>query len=267
MTQAAHHKITKLLVANRSEIAIRVFRAATEMGIRTVGIYAHEDRFALHRFKSDESYVIGHGMEPIAAYLSVDEVMRPGIYQPLRQSPRSGFITALRTRTATGPIVAAARSITAEMDVELPVYNVQEMTEQLDQALWTRRATSWLIGAFSTVALLMAVAGLYGVISYNVGQRTQEISIRMAMGAQKQQVLQEVVRQGMSLVIIGVLAGLALSIAGAGLVSGILVGVSAKEPVVYIAVTALLLAVAGLANYVPARRAAALDPMKALRGE
>ncbi|MCH7565581.1 MAG: hypothetical protein IH968_17350 [Gemmatimonadetes bacterium] len=80
---------------------------------------------------------------------------------------------------------------------------------------------------------ITAVAGLYGVISYNVSQRTQEISIRMAMGAQKQQVLEEVVRQGMSLVIIGVLAGLALSIAGAGLVSGILVGVSAKEPVVY----------------------------------
>ncbi len=76
MTRATHHKVRKLLVANRSEIAIRVFRAATELGIRTVGLYAHEDRFALHRFKSDESYLIGHGQEPIGAYLDITEVLR-----------------------------------------------------------------------------------------------------------------------------------------------------------------------------------------------
>ena len=76
MTRASHHKVRKVLVANRSEIAIRVFRAASELGIRTVGIYAHEDRFALHRFKSDQSYRIGRGMEPISAYLDIDEVLR-----------------------------------------------------------------------------------------------------------------------------------------------------------------------------------------------
>ena len=72
---ASRNKIRKLLVANRSEIAIRVFRAATELGIRTVGVYAREDRFALHRFKSDESYEIGHGLDPIAAYLSIEQIM------------------------------------------------------------------------------------------------------------------------------------------------------------------------------------------------
>jgi putative ABC transport system permease protein len=141
------------------------------------------------------------------------------------------------------------------------------MTEQVDRSLFTRRAMSWLIRAFSTVALLLAIAGIYGVISYSVGQRTQEISVRMAMGVQKQDVLAHVVRQGMGLVAIGVVIGLGISLAGAELVSGILVGVDATNPMVYAGVTILLLAVAGVANYVPARHAASLDPMRALRGE
>lgn len=200
-------------------------------------------------------------------HYGVDEEMRPGVYQPLRQLPRSGFTVGLKIRGDAAPALAAARALTVEMDPELPVYNVQTMTEQLEESLWVRRASSWLIGAFSTVALLLAVAGIYGVISYTVGQRTQEISIRMAMGAQQADVLRQVVRQGMGLVVIGAVVGLLLSFAGAGVVSGILVGVRATEPVVYGGVTLLLLAVAAAANYVPARRAAALDPMKALRGE
>jgi putative ABC transport system permease protein len=141
------------------------------------------------------------------------------------------------------------------------------MTERIEQSLWTRRATSWLIAAFSTIALLMAMAGLYGVISYSVGQRSQEISIRIAMGAQKETVLREIAGQGMRIVAVGAVVGLTLSFAGAKVVSGILVGVSATDPVVYAGVTGVLLLVAGLANYLPARRAAGLDPMRALRGD
>lgn len=117
------------------------------------------------------------------------------------------------------------------------------------------------------IALFLAVAGLYGVISYSVGQRTQEISIRMAMGAQRPDVLRQILRQGMALVVLGVMVGLVGAFAASGLVSGILVGVSPTNPVVYGGVTVLLLLVATLANYLPARRAAALDPMRALRQE
>ena len=141
------------------------------------------------------------------------------------------------------------------------------MSDRLDEALFTRRAMSWLIGAFSSVALLLAIAGIYGVISYSVGQRAQEISVRMAMGAQKEDVLSQVVRQGMRLVAIGVVVGLAISLAGRSMVAGLLVGVEATDPRIYGGVTLLLVAVAALANYLPARRAAALDPMRALRGE
>jgi predicted permease len=200
-------------------------------------------------------------------HYGVDEKMRPGVYQPLAQYPLAGFQVAIRERGETATIMSAVRTVTADLDVELPVYRVEAMNETLDDSLWTRRAMSWLIAAFSSVALLMAIAGIYGVISYSVGQRSREISIRMAMGAKRQQVVREVVTQGISLVALGAGVGLALSVAGAGLVSGILVGVSSTNPAVYAGMTALVLAVAALANYIPARRAARLDPVKALRGE
>jgi ABC-type antimicrobial peptide transport system permease subunit len=195
--------------------------------------------------------------------------MIPGVYFPLRQEPLSGFQVALRVRGETSAAVSAARAITTEMDAELPVYDIEIMTEELDQALWTRRATSWLIGAFSGVALLLAIAGIYGVISYTVGQRSKEISIRMAMGARKEDVLRQILRQGIVLVALGVGLGLVVSLAGARLVtaSGLLVGVQATDPRVYLGVTLVILAVAGVANYLPARRAAGLDPMHVLRGD
>ncbi len=215
----------------------------------------------------DADWMTVIGVTRDVKHYGVDEEMRPGVYQPLAQFPLNGFAVGIRSRGDTESIVTAARAATSEIDIELPVYNVATLSQELDESLWTRRATSWLIGAFAMVALLLAVAGIYGVVSYSVGQRTQEISIRMAMGAQKQQVLRQVVRQGMWLVGLGVALGLGLSMAGAGLVSGILVGVSATEPTVYVGVTVLLVAVAVLANYLPARRAADLDPMRALRGE
>lgn len=200
-------------------------------------------------------------------HYGIDKVMRPGLYRPLKQGPTRGFSVALRVRGDSEAVMAQARAITTDMDSELPLYNIRNMTEQVDKSLFTRRAMSWLIGAFSTVALLLAVAGLYGVISYSVGQRTKEISVRMAVGAQKHDVLAQIVRQGMQLVAMGVVGGLVISLASAKLVSGILVGVEATDPLVYAGVTLLLVVVAGVANYLPARRAASLDPARALRGD
>ena len=215
----------------------------------------------------DPSWMTVVGVARDVKHYGVDEDMRPGVYRPLRQRVLAGFDVALRVRGERAPIVAQARALTAEMDVELPVYGVQAMTDELDQSLWTRRALSWLIGTFSTVALLLAIAGIYGVISYGVGQRTQEISIRMALGAQRDAVLSQVLRRGMTLVAVGVVLGLSIAVAGSNQIAGLLVGVGSKEPVVYIGVTALLLGVAALANYVPAKRAASIDPMEALKGD
>jgi putative ABC transport system permease protein len=207
------------------------------------------------------------GVTKDVKHYGVDEEMRPGVYQSIRQFVLAGFQVALRVRGESSAILSQVRALTAEIDAELPVFDVVTMNEEMDEALWARRASSWLIAGFSAVALLLAVAGLYGMISYTVGQRTKEISIRMAVGAQRRDVLRQVVRQGMMLVAFGTVVGLGLSLAGARLVSGLLVGVEPREPLVYGGVTLLVLLVAAAANYLPARRAARLDPMEALRRE
>jgi predicted permease len=205
------------------------------------------------------------GVAQDVRHYGVDEEPRPGVYQPLRQLPLDEMYVALRTTGDPVEIMAQARTVTAEMDTELPMYQAETMSAMMEESLWTRRATSWIIATFSGIALLLAVAGLYGVISYSVGQRRKEISIRMALGAQGEQVRWQVLRQGVGIVLVGVAIGLTGALAGAQLVSGILVDVSARNPMVYLGVTLLLLLVAAAANYLPARRAASLEPAGVLR--
>ena len=139
------------------------------------------------------------------------------------------------------------------------------MTEIVDESLWTRAATAWVIGTFSALALILAVAGIYGIVSYSVGQRRKEISIRMALGAEAAAVRRLVLKQGVGIVLAGVVAGLLGAFAAARMISGILVEVSAKDPAVFAGVAALLLLVAAVASYLPARRAAVLEPAGVLR--
>lgn len=200
-------------------------------------------------------------------HYGTDEPMRPGVHEPIRQNPVASIHLAVRTGAETTAAMGSVRALTREMDPELAIYDVRAMEARYDEALLARRATSWLIGIFAAVAVLLAVAGLYGVISYSVSQRTREIGIRMAMGAPSVQVGRRIVRQGMAIAAVGVGVGLLAALAAGGVISGILVDVSATDPWVYGGVTVLLLAVAGLANWLPARRAAKMDPMATLRTE
>jgi ABC-type antimicrobial peptide transport system permease subunit len=141
------------------------------------------------------------------------------------------------------------------------------MDDVVANSLGTRRVSMQLFTVFAIAALLLAAIGIYGVMAYTVTQRTQEIGIRMALGAQKSDVLRLVVRQGMMLTVIGVVAGLAGAFALTRVIANLLFGVGAGDPATFVAISLLLLAVAFIACYLPARRATLVDPIKALRAE
>jgi putative ABC transport system permease protein len=200
-------------------------------------------------------------------HYGLDQEMKPSVFLPLRGVPRIAMDIIVHGSIEPQLLIGPAREILRQMDPDLPMFDIRTMTERLDQSLWARRAYSWLFGAFALVALVLAAAGIYGVISYAVSQRTQEIGIRMALGAQPAQVLREVLAGGMLLVTIGVALGLAGALAAVRLLQTLLFGVSSRDPIIYAAVMLGVVVVGLLANVVPARRAASVDPLRALRCE
>jgi ABC-type antimicrobial peptide transport system permease subunit len=194
-----------------------------------------------------------------------DEEMRPGIYVPLAYEPLGSGAFVIRTLLEPVSLVPQARRALQELDASLPIYEVTTMSERVSDALWGRQASSWLFAVFSSLALLLAVGGIYGVISYGVNQRAFELSIRMALGAERGQVLNLVLRQGMILVGLGAAIGVAGAYAAARGLSAMFFGVDALDPLVYSAVTLLLVGVAVVANLVPAHRASRTNPMRSLR--
>jgi putative ABC transport system permease protein len=169
-------------------------------------------------------------------------------------------------RTAGDP-AAFANTLRREvqaLDKDQPVYNVRTFDDVVMNSLGTRRVSMQLFTVFACAALLLAAVGIYGVMAYSVTQRTQEIGIRMALGAQKGDVLRMIVRHGMTLTIIGVGVGLLGAFALTRVIANLLFGVGANDPATFISISVLLLSVAFFACYLPARRAAKLDPLIAL---
>src|ERR1700674_5851169 len=187
------------------------------------------------------------------------------IYVPHAQDSQWNFM-GLVIRTA-GDAAAFAPTLRREvqaLDKDQPIYNVRTMDDVVANSLGTRRVSMQLFAVFAGAALLLAAIGIYGVMAYSVTQRTQEIGIRMALGAQKSDVLALVIRQGMTLTVIGVVVGLAGAFALTRLLANLLFGVAATDPLTFVAIPLLLLFVALVACYLPARRAARLDPIIAL---
>jgi putative ABC transport system permease protein len=187
------------------------------------------------------------------------------IYVPHAQDPQWNFM-AMVIRTAGDPagFATTLRREVQALDKDQPIYNLSTMDEVVMNSLGTRRVSMQLFAVFACAALLLAALGIYGVMAYSVTQRTQEIGLRMALGAQKSDVLGLVIRQGMTLTVIGVVVGLAGAFALTRVIGNLLYGVTATDPATFVAIPLLLLLVALLACYLPARRAARLDPTRAL---
>jgi putative ABC transport system permease protein len=190
----------------------------------------------------------------------------PDTFFPFAPQARQ-FAIFLRTGMDPTTLTAAVRDELKQIDRTIVIYNVAPMTERVGTQMARARFTSWLMGIFSTGALLLAVIGIYGVMSYAVTRRTQEIGIRMALGASARDVLRMVVRNGILLVLGGVGIGFALAIGLTRLLERLLFGVQPTDPATFFGVAAVLIAVALFAAYLPARRATRIDPMTALRYE
>ena len=152
-----------------------------------------------------------------------------------------------------------------EIDPDLALYRVQTMEEALERSLAQRATYSWLFGIFAAMALVLALGGSYGVTSYLVSQRTREIGIRVALGARSRDIVRTVLRKGMASVVAGLAVGLAASFALVRFIADLLFGVSPNDPAIIAAAMIVLLTLAIGANWLPARRAARVDPMRSLR--
>jgi predicted permease len=196
----------------------------------------------------------------------LDEPPRPTVYVNLFQRPRSVMTVTMLSDADTGSVSSAARGILQELDPEIPA-RFQTFEEVYSESLGSRKFNVILIGFFGITALLLATAGVFGVMAYSVSRRTREFGVRVALGATTGDVLRMVLGQGMRTVLIGVAIGIVGSFALTQAVSSLLFGVTATDPVTFGGVTLLLVAVALLACYIPARRATKVDPMIALRYE
>jgi putative ABC transport system permease protein len=201
-------------------------------------------------------------------HVGLDADPNSEIYQLLGQAQWPSMFVAIRSATSDPTSVTSeAQNVVWSVNKDVPLANVRTMQDVIANSVQRRKFSMLLLTIFAAVAMLLAAIGLYGVMSYSVAQRTHEIGIRMALGARRPDVLALVIKQGMALVVMGIVAGAVLSLGLTRLISGMLFGITATDPLTFAGVAVLLGTVAFLANYLPARRASKVDPMVALRYE
>ena len=187
------------------------------------------------------------------------------MYLPIAQLYTSDANLVVRTATPAAQIVEALRAEVRAIDAAMPLYNVRTLAEHVDRSLYLDRLRANLVGSLALLALALAAIGIYAVLSYTIAERTREVGVRLALGAQPIAVLRMLLATGARVAVIGIGAGLILSLALTGLVANQLYGLTATDPVTMAGASALLFAVALLASFIPAWRATRIDPVVALR--
>jgi putative ABC transport system permease protein len=196
-----------------------------------------------------------------------DLSVQPTLYVPFRQNPPAAFTILARSTVSEEALAAAIRNELVQVDPDLPLYNVRTLDDILSQRNWPVRIFGTAFASFAVIALLMSSIGIYAATAYGVGQRTQEIGVRMALGAGRRDILWLVLKQGIWRIGLGLAFGLLAAFGASRVLSAALVNMSATDPTTYVSISLLLAAATLLACVVPARRATRLDPVDALRNE
>jgi putative ABC transport system permease protein len=255
----------------------RFFTEADEDRKQPVAII---DETTAHRYWMDRNPLgrrLRFGLDPTQPWLTVVGIVKdikndgldidgvPHIFVSIYQNGDRDLSVVLRTPLPAAGLEPQIRREIQSIDPGLPLFNVSSMNDVLDRSLASRRFSAHLVGGLAGLALLLASIGIYGLLAYMVGQRSREIGLRMALGAGRADVLKLIVTKGVVLASAGIVAGMVFSALTASIMTSLLYGVRPHDPAVFLMVPLLLLAVAGLASYLPAWRATKVDPMYALR--
>lgn len=222
-------------------------------------------RFGFSPEKMNEVEIIG--VVGDAKYSSVRDEAPPTVYQPYAQNPYSRVAFEIRTQLEPRTVVPSVREAVAQLDPNLPIGNISTQAEELEERYAQERLFAMAYTLFGALALLLACIGLFGLMSYNVSRRTNEIGIRMALGAHRKRVIGMVLKESLVLVTIGVAIGIGIALFASRLVASLLYDLAPNDPSTIVAATLLMLLVSALAGYLPAYRASRVDPMRALHHE
>ena len=247
-------QFARLYFAGQNPIGRRIHIAILNGAAEIVGVAGHVKQWGLTEGANS----------PVLAqfYMAIPQI--PDQFTPLLAR---GGIFVVRAQGSPEAAMSAIRRSLGKINGDIVVYATQAMDKIIADSLARQRFSMILLGIFAVLALTLSCVGIYGVISYLVGQRTNEIGIRMALGAQRNDVLRLILGRGAKLVLIGVIAGMAASLALTRLMAGLLFAVSAYDPLTFVGVACLLVLVALAASYIPARRGMRVDPIVALRYE